>query len=75
MNPTNDLQKNLPPLPRGMYWLGDGTTAERAGLTEAYSERLRMTNLVRLTKPGTAMHERARVRIAAIHQADAVATR
>jgi hypothetical protein len=70
MNSTKELHKNLPTLPRGTFWLGDGTKVERAGRTDAYSERLRMTNLIRLTSPGTPIHESARARLAVIERTD-----
>jgi hypothetical protein len=70
MNLTNDPPENLPPLPRGMFWRVDGRTADRAALTQGYEERLRLINLVRLTAPGSLMHERAKVRLAEIERAD-----
>jgi hypothetical protein len=70
MDRTIDTRANLPPLPRGMYWLGDGTSSDRAALTDGYQERLRMTNLVRLTRPGTSIHESAKARLAVIARAD-----
>jgi hypothetical protein len=70
MNRAIDTRANLPPLPRGMYWLGDGKKTERAALTEGYEERLRVTNLVRLTRPGIAIHEGAKARLSMIERAD-----
>jgi hypothetical protein len=66
MNPTIESRLNLPPLPRGMYWRGDGSKADGIGLSNDYMERLRLANLVRLTEPGSRMHERAKERLAEI---------
>jgi len=69
MKPTNDLD-SLPPPTNPLYWHGNGRRAGRLGLTELYSERLQLTNLLRLTDPSSRMHQRARERLVEIEMSD-----
>ncbi len=68
MKPTNDLD-TLPP-PNALYWHSNGRRAGKLGLTELYSERLQLTNLLRLTDPSSRMHQRARERLVEIEMSD-----
>ena len=69
MKSTNDRDSHPPPL-NGLYFHSDGRRAGRAGLTELYSERLQLTNLLRLTDPSSRMHQRAKERLTEIELSD-----
>jgi hypothetical protein len=69
MKTTNDADSFTPPL-NSLYWHANGRRAGRTGLTELYSERLQLTNLIRLTDPGSRMHQRAKERLIEIELTD-----
>jgi hypothetical protein len=71
MKSTDDRDIPMPPL-NELYRHVNGRRAGRAGLTELYSERLQLTNLLRLTDPSSRMHQRAKERLIEIELTDTV---
>ncbi len=69
MKSTHDGNSLHPPL-NPLYWHSNGRRAGRAGLDELYSERLQLTNLLRLTDPSSRMHQRAKERLVEIELSD-----
>jgi hypothetical protein len=69
MKSTND-RDSLQPLVKELYWHSNGRRAGTLGLTELYSERLQLTNLLRLTDPSSRMHQRAKERLVEIEMSD-----
>jgi len=69
MKSTNE-RDSLPSPVNGLYWHGNGRRAGRLALTELYSERLQLTNLLRLTDPSSRMHQRAKERLIEIELID-----
>ena len=67
---STDDRDSLQPLVNQLYWHSNGRRAGRMGLTELYSERLQLTNLLRLTDPGSRMHQRAKERLIEIEMSD-----
>jgi hypothetical protein len=69
MKSTNASDSLQPPV-NSLYFHSNGRRAGRLGLTELYSERLQLTNLLRLTDPGSRMHQRAKERLVEIETLD-----
>ena len=67
---STDDQDSIPAQVNSLYWHSNGRRAGRLGLTELYSERLQLTNLLRLTDPSSRMHRRAKERLIEIELAD-----
>ena len=69
MKSTHDLYFPARPL-NGLYWHSNGRRAGRVALTELYSERMQLTNLLRLTDPSSRIHQRAKERLIEIERID-----